>query len=127
MPLVEQASELRRHIDVIGNGRVRIVEEREIDVDPVLLSVLQGGGVPIGMQHATDTGAPAVRSIQPQDRQRYETRSQLLQAKEAGLITGREPWYRTEYMRLSQNERREGIRKEAKRRHSKKSLRARAR
>lgn len=118
----DTASEVRRHVDVIAPGRVRIVEEREINVDPVLIAAMQGTLPAFGMTIATDSGALPFRQIQSEERQTFKTRALLLAAKDAGIITGKEPWYRTEYMRLSQNERRDRLRQVKNR---KKSPRAR--
>lgn len=109
----ELNSEVKHSVAEIAPNRFRIdeVRSRVIEVDPMLAAVLREQGGIIGITSASDSG-PGV--ILPPTRKRFETSAQLLAAKKEGIVTGDETWYRTEYMRLKQNERRAGIREEVK-------------
>jgi hypothetical protein len=110
-----------------GTNKIRIREERVVEVnDPALLAAFTfNGGAAPGMTIASDDGPGTAAVNVTSTRIEFEKRSDLLAAKSQGLITGKEPWYRTEYMRLSQNERRASLR--TKRHKRTKARRAHAR
>jgi hypothetical protein len=101
----EESGPITRRMEMVAPDRVRIIttEIKEVSIDPLLAAVLSSTGS-IGTTTSFEIS---------ESRHRYPTREALMAAKDAGLITGKEEWYRREYMRLSQNERREKLRMEA--------------